>query len=465
MNEIKFGTDGFRGIIADNFTFKNIEKVSQAYADYLVEEKKLKGLKAVIVGYDRRFLSERFARTVAEVLSKNGIPVFLVDNPVPTPAVSFFIRKKQLAGGIIITASHNPPYFNGLKIKNEQGSSAEQKVTEKIEKLIVEQKNIPRQFGLQTKIRQIKIIQPYVNFLKKYLNFEVLKNSHFKIIIDVMHGVGNGIFEKVLKNTKCQIITINGQRDPLFGGVSPEPISQNLGTFIQKLKKANIDLGIALDGDADRIAALTAKGQYVSSHQIICLLLLHFIENRHWSGRIVKTINTTTLVDKIAGHYKLPLKEVPVGFKNIAKEMISGDVLLGGEESGGIGFKNYMPERDGILSGLLLLELMAYRKRPFIEIIRDMQKRFGKFVYLREDLARKDMKKQVSIPPFEHILGRKVVQIKTYDGTKFILEDESWLLIRASGTEPIIRIYAESHSLKKTQELVKFGCRLIWKKN
>jgi Phosphomannomutase len=280
----------------------------------------------------------------------------------------------------------------------------------------------------------------------------------FRIVIDAMHGVGSGIVERVLRDSRCRITTIRGERDVLFGGVNPEPIMQNLALLRATVKKTPCDLALAFDGDADRIGAMCPDGRFISSHQAICLLLLHLIENKRWTGKVVKSINTTTMVDKIARHYGLALDIVPVGFKYIAAKMLQEDVLLGGEESGGIGFKRYMPERDGVLSGLLLLEMMAYRKQGIAGIIRDMEKQFGKFVYLRRDLPVK-LTRQISHP--DMINGKKVARIETYDGTKFTLEDESWLLIRASGTEPIVRIYAEAGSEKAARALIKFGCEAL----
>ncbi len=461
MQEIKFGTDGFRGLIAEDFTFSNLKKIGQAIAEYLKKSKPLALKRGVIVGYDRRFLSDKFAEHISAQISGNGIPVFLADKPVPTPAVSYFVRANGLPCGIIITASHNPSNFNGLKIKNEYGASATSATTKAIERLINSQQNTSPKAIAPAKIKKIDIIEPYVKLLRKYLNFNLLKKSRFMVIIDVMHGTGYDIFEKVLKSTKCEVVSIHTEHDPLFGGVNPEPIYENLAELLLKIRNTNCDLAIALDGDADRIGAMCPSGRYISSHYTICLLLLHLIENRKWTGRVIKSINTTTMVDKITEHYKLHLEEVPIGFKNIACEMQKGDVLLGGEESGGIGFKNYMPERDGVLAGLLLLELMAQKKEPILKIIYDLEKRFGHFAYLRKDIKLKSIKKSKKIPHPKSILNKTVFKVKTYDGTKFILEDESWLLIRASGTEPIVRIYAESKNLRFTQKLINFGEQLL----
>ncbi|MBU4305916.1 MAG: phosphoglucomutase/phosphomannomutase family protein [Candidatus Omnitrophica bacterium] len=458
MQKIKFGTDGFRGIIADTFTFDNVARISRAVAEYLLSKEESVRKRGVVVGYDRRFLSDKFADIVAEELTRRGIPVFLTAKAVPTPAVSCYIRQHRLPCGIILTASHNPALFNGFKIKDEHGASASEAVTRLIEDNISKGEHARKEAVGAAVVKKVEIINPYLRLVKSYLNFDVLRDAGFQVMIDAMHGVGSGIIEKVLEKTRCRVTGIRTSRDVLFGGVNPEPILENLSLLQRTVKSTPCDLALSLDGDADRIGAMCPNGAYISSHRAICLLLLHLIENRKMTGKVIKSINTTTMVDKITQHFNLPLEVVPVGFKNIASRMLKEDVLLGGEESGGIGFKNYMPERDGVLSGLLLLELMAYRKQGILEIIRDMERRFGHFVYMRNDLKTTSLKK---IPHPRQIGNKRVVDIKTYDGTKFILEDESWLLIRASGTEPIVRIYAESGSIKSTRALIAYGCGLL----
>lgn len=457
MDDIKFGTDGFRGVIADDFTFKNVSRIALAFADYLKIEKKHQIEKGILVGYDCRFLSDVFAQRFAGTLSDCGIPVHLTSAAVPTPALSAYIIKNSLPSGVIITASHNPPEFNGLKIKNEFGASVEKKITKQIEVLIKKGKGCGRA-KKPAQIKSVEIIRSYLVLLKKYLNFEILKTSRFKVIVDAMHGSGAGIVEKILKNTGCEVKGIRNGRDILFGGVNPEPIECNLEPLKQEVKNEKADLGIALDGDGDRIGAMCSDGTFISSHLAICLLLLHLIENKKFKGKIVKSLNTTAMADKIARYYRLPLDIVPVGFKNIAAKMLNEDILLGGEESGGIGFKGYMPERDGALSGLLLLELMAYKKKSMPQLIDRMQRKFGKFVYRRRDIKAR-LKK--TLPVLKKILGKKVAMVENYDGTKYTLSDESWLLIRASGTEPIVRIYAEAASEKDVQKLIEFGSALI----
>ena len=459
MRKVTFGTDGFRGIIADNFTFDNVRRIAGALAVYLKKKNAYSSKKGVVVGFDRRFLSRNFAESIAHELSRQGIFVLFCSSAVPTPAVSSYIRAKRLPCGVIVTASHNPPYFNGVKIKDAFGASATKIMTAEIEKLVPRIKLLKKTGRIKPgKIKNVEIIKPYVASVRKYVNLPLLKQAAFHIVVDAMHGTGASIMEKVLSDTGCRVETLRGQRDVLFGGVNPEPIIENLDCLRKRLKETECDLAVALDGDADRIGAMCPNGSFISSHKAICLLLLHFIENRKWTGKVLKSINTTTLVDKITEHYGLALEEVPVGFKNIAAKMLNEDILLGGEESGGIGFKNYMPERDGVLSGLLLLEMMASRKKGIVNIVRDMERRFGRFFYLRKDL---NVRAPRAIAPHRRILNKKVLEVKTYDGTKFILEDESWLLIRASGTEPIVRIYAESRSLEMTRKLIQFGCALL----
>ncbi len=457
MDDIKFGTDGFRAVIADKFTFENVSIIAQALAVYFKRKKNDQIHKGVIVGYDCRFLSDKFALCVARILSVSGIPVWLTKSYAPTPAISAYIRKNSLPFGVIITASHNPPDFNGIKIKNEFGASIEKNVTREIE-TIIKSGCVAAKKRNAAKIEYVDVIGPYLLFVKKYLNYKLLVKSRFHVVVDAMHGAGAGLVEKILRGTDCRVSEIRSQRDVLFGGVNPEPIADNLKLLKEAMLKEKADLGIALDGDADRIGAMCPKGTFISSHYAICLLLLHLIENRGFTGKIIKSLNTTTMVDKIAQFYGLPLEIVPVGFKNIASKMLKEDILLGGEESGGIGFKGYMPERDGVLSGLLLLEMMAYKNKPIFKIISLMEKQFGKFVYMRRDLK---VRVKKILPRLKQIMGKKVAQIQTFDGTKYILEDESWLIVRASGTEPIVRIYAESSSKKNVRRLIEFGCDLV----
>jgi len=459
---IKFGTDGWRGVIGDDFTFKNVNIVSQAISDYINQELRTRQKPKVVVGFDTRFLGNKFAEILSEVLVRNNIDVILSDRPVPTPILSFQTWKKKFTLGVMITASHNPYQYSGIKIKTKSGGSAPQEVTKEIEKRIG--KSETRNQKPETRIKKLNLTEEYVSFLRSYIDLERLKRAKFNILVDVMYGSGDSYIEKVLENKRTKIKFLHNEINPCFGGTRPEPIEENLTEIKEILKKERFDLGFALDGDADRIAAFDSEAKYIHPQKILPLLLIHLIENRNLRGGVVKTIAGTTLIDKVCREFSLKLYETPVGFKHISKLMIEEDVLIGGEEAGGIGFKGYIPERDGTLAGLLILELLAYKKIPLHKIIDEMEKRFGKYYYLREDihtdyrLQITDYKKWKSL---REILGKKIVEIKDFDGMKFICEDESWLMLRGSGTENLFRVYSEAKDLKRAKELIKFGRRLI----
>lgn len=465
VHKIKFGTDGWRGIIAEDFTFENVRNVSQGVSDYLNSQ--FKGRKRIIIGYDTRFLSDRFAKAAAEVLAGNGIKVLVSDRPVPTPTVSFTIRLLGLTGGLIMTASHNPSRFCGIKFKTRLGSPAEPVITNRIEKNLFKKKVKLVSFEAGLKSKAIEVINPipkYIEAVRRYLDLDLLKNSNLKVLADAMHGAGSVYHASVLKGTGIKIDVIHSQPDPTFGGVKPEPLPQNLAEMIAIMKRGKYDIGLVTDGDADRVGAFAPGGRFINPGEIMSLLALHFIENRHWRGAIVKNIAGPMLLDKISARYNLKLFETPVGFKHIAKLMQREKVLVGGEESGGIGIKNYIPERDGILTGLLLVEMMVQRKQGILEIIKDMEKSFGKFRYHREDIELpvktrerivKKLFSKLKGKGANKIFRKDIIKIKTYDGLKFLFDDESWVLIRPSGTEPILRVYSEAHSEREAKALIK----------
>ncbi len=467
---IKFGTDGWRGIIGGDFTFNNVRIVAQAISDYLKSDRKGRG--HVLVGYDSRFLSKNFAEAVAEVLAGNRIKVMMCAGPVPTPLVSFTIRDMKLPGGVMVTASHNPPIFNGIKFKAHFGGSPDEKITDRIERYLLKNipKIIPKDEGIRKGLIDIadeNIVIKYCNGLRSYLNMKSLRKSHLKVLVDTMYGTGDGYIQRVLKGTNCKVYAIHQGYDVLFGGVNPEPIAKNLTSLSEVIQKGDYDIGLAIDGDGDRIGAMTPQGKFINPHKILSLLLLHFIEDRKWKGAVAKTISSTFLIDKIASKYSIKLYETPVGFKHIADLMRREDILIGGEESGGLGFKGYTYERDGILSGLLLIEMMAVRKTGVLEILNDVEKEFGRFCYDREDIEypdelKKKMGRVLKKNPPRKLLDKKVIEFKSYDGIKFICEDESWLLLRLSGTEPILRIYAEANSEEKVLKLIKAGKKMAF---
>ncbi|MFA5410485.1 MAG: phosphoglucomutase/phosphomannomutase family protein [Candidatus Omnitrophota bacterium] len=454
---IKFGTDGWRAVIAENYTFENLKIISQAVADYLGKGKK------VAVGFDTRFMSDSFARVSAEVLKDNGITVILSDRPVPTPALSFCVKSRKLDLGVMITASHNPAEYNGFKIKTPSGGAAGPEVTQDIESRLG--KTPVREDGnaLPGEIKTEDLTADYVKFIRSYIDIKRIKNKNFKVLVDAMHGSGDSFIARILKGTKIRLEFMRNEINPSFGGRRPEPIEQNLAELKKRVEKGKFDLGIALDGDADRIAAVAPKGVFIHPQKILGLLALHLHQDRHWSGGIVKTICGTAMIDRIAGFLKVKLYETPVGFKYISELMEKEDIVAGGEEAGGMGVKGYIPERDGTVAGLLLLEMMAYRNKDILKILEEAEKRFGRYYYVREDLGLKERiePKKENFPM--ELLGKKVIQVKDYDGVKLVCEDASWLMFRASGTEPMMRIYAEAKSLARAKELLSLGKSLILK--
>ncbi|MDD5155862.1 MAG: phosphoglucomutase/phosphomannomutase family protein, partial [Candidatus Omnitrophica bacterium] len=411
------------------------------------------------VGFDTRFLSENYARLVSDVLAENGIDVFLSDRAIPTPMLSFAVRHRKLTSGVMITASHNPGAYNGIKIKTASGGAAGVEVTEEVERLLAGPQS-PR--PAQATVTTLDLSRDYVKFLRSYIDFKKIKNAKFRVLVDVMHGSGNGFIAEVLKGSSIKLEFVRRERNPWFGGLQPEPVVENLKGTMERMRKEKFDLCLVLDGDADRIAAIAPGGDFVSPQKILGLLTLHLFEDRKMRGGVVKTIVGTNLLDNLTRSLGLKLYETPVGFKYISSLMDTEDILVGGEEAGGIGFKNYIPERDGTLAGLLLLEMMAWRRKNMFKILNDMEKKFGRYYYLRDDLKVKNP--GVDIAPFKavkNILGKEVLKIKDYDGVKLICSDGSWLMFRASGTEPIMRVYAESKSLGKTKKLLALGKDMV----
>ena len=460
--EIKFGTDGWRGIISDNFTFANVRKVARAIAVYY---NRLSGGKtAIAVGYDTRFLSDRYAAAAAEVLSANGVNVVLSDRAVPTPTLSYAVKKRGFTAGVMITASHNPAAYNGIKIKTAAGGAAGVDVTSEVEK-ILEETEQPSAVS-EGKIEEADFTADYVVFLRKYVDLKLLKKKKFRVVMDSMHGSGNGFIADVLKGTAVELKFLRREVNPSFGGLRPEPVLENLLGTQKFIKQGKFDLGLVLDGDADRIAAFAGSGEFIIPQKVLGLLVLHLIQDRGMSGGVVKTIVGTNLMDNICSSLNLKLYETPVGFKYISELMLKEDILVGGEEAGGMGFKNYIPERDGTLAGLLLLEMMACRKKNMLAILREMETEYGRYYYLRDDM-KLESGLNVDVMRFKStgsLCARKVVRAKDYDGLKLICDDGSWLMFRGSGTEPIMRIYAESKSLKRSKELLAEGRRMILSK-
>jgi phosphomannomutase len=471
MTQIKFGTDGWRAVIAKDFTFANVARVAQATVDYWKSEvgnrkseifgRELK----VVVGYDRRFLSDKFAQTTAEVFAENDFQVVLTPEPTPTPSVSFAVKNLCAVGGVMITASHNPPSFNGFKLKSFYGGSSDSETCQAVESFL--DKN-PPQFKTQNSKLKISIRdvrRAHYAALKKLVDFKLIAKSKLRFAHDALFGVGAGCFEQLLAGTTCKVTTLNGAHDVLFGGINPEPIEKNYARSQKFLRAHPHDICLVTDGDADRVGGMDGRGKYLSTHQIICLLLHHFIVNRKGRGRVVKALTTTSMVDKMCAFYNLPLVETGVGFKYICAEMLKGGVLLGAEESGGIGFPNHIPERDGIAAGLMLLELLATEKISVNKMLAKLEKQFGPHHYGRIDThfpleKRAALMEFLAKNPPGKLLRSPLAGMKTFDGVKFFAEDSSWLMLRGSGTEPILRIYAEAKSEADVQKLLKLGVSL-----
>jgi phosphomannomutase len=473
--QIKFGTDGWRAVIAEDFTFANVARVAQATADYWKSEignrkSEIFGFQPkVVVGYDRRFFSDRFARTTAEVFAGNDFQAVLTPEPTPTPSVSFAVKNLNAVGGVMITASHNPPIFNGFKLKSFYGGSSDSETCQAVESFL--DRHPVRSIRLADAVAagqiSVRDVRPaHYAALKKLVDFKLIARSKLRFAHDALFGVGAGCFETILAGTTCQVTTLNGEHDVLFGGINPEPIIQNYARSQAFLRKHPHDICLVTDGDADRVGGMDGHGNYLTTHQIICLLLHHLIVNRRLTGRVVKALTTTSMVDKMCAAYGLPLVETGVGFKYVCAEMLKGGVLLGAEESGGIGFPGHIPERDGIAAGLMLLELLATEKVSVNRLLARLEKQFGPHRYGRIDAhfpleRRAALMEYLKGRPPAKLLRSPLAEVKSFDGVKFVAEDSSWLMLRGSGTEPVLRIYAEAKSDADVRKLLKLGESLL----
>ncbi len=465
---IKFGTDGWRAVIAEDFTFANVARVAQATADFWSTNPVAGTEKQVVVGYDWRFFSDRFAQTTAEVFAGNGFAVVLTPEPTPTPSVSHAVKDSSAIGGVMITASHNPPVFNGFKLKSFYGGSSDSETCQSIEGWL--DKNPVRSLKLAEAIASkrvvIKDVRPaHYAALKKLVDFKLIAKSKLRFAHDALFGVGAGCFEQILAGTSCRVTTLNGKHDVLFGGINPEPIEQNYGRSQAFLQKHPHDLCLVTDGDADRVGGMDGRGDYLTTHNLICLLLHHLIANRKGTGRVVKALTTTSMVDKMCAARGLPMTETGVGFKYVCAEMLKGDVLLGAEESGGIGFPGHIPERDGIAAGLMLLEMLAVERVSVNKLLAKLEKEFGPHCYGRIDThfpleKRGALMASLKQGPPDKLLRSPLAEVKSFDGVKFVARDSSWLMLRGSGTEPILRIYAEAQSAAAVQKLLRLGVQL-----
>jgi phosphomannomutase len=442
-----------------------VARVAQATADYWNTNPPPRTEKQVIVGYDRRFLSDQFARCVTEIMAGNGFKVFLTAQPTPTPAVSYMVKVQRAAGGVMITASHNPPAFNGFKLKAHFGGSAEPGMCQQVEALLDQNpvRTVSFENGANVDTKDIR--PAHYRAIKKLVDFSLIARSKLRFAHDALYGVGAGCFTELLAGTTCRVTTLNAEHNPNFGGINPEPVVQNYAKSSAYLKKHPHDICLVTDGDADRVGGMDGRGGYLSTHQIICLLLHHLIVNRRARGRMIKALTTTSMVDKMCAANGLQLVETGVGFKYIAAEMLKGDAILGAEESGGIGFQGHVPERDGILAGLMLLELLATERVSVNKLVARLEKQFGPHRYARYD-GHFPVEKRAALMDFckrhppARLLRSPVVGVTSYDGVKFLAQDGSWLMLRGSGTEPILRIYAEAPTEVGARTLLKLGLKM-----
>ena len=469
-NPIKFGTDGWRAVIDDDFTFANVRFCAQGAADYL-KQKGFAG-RGVYIGYDHRFASEDFAAAAAEVIAANGIKVYLSPKAIPTPFVSFGVISKQTGGGIAITASHNPAKWNGFKFREETGASVSSETALEVEKHIDYAFNahkvntIPLAQALKEKsVEYFDLTPDYFASINRLIDLNRLQNTGLKITVDSMYGVGAGYFKTLLSGGTTQVTEINSERNPSFPGINPEPIAVNLQKLLSLVTLQKASVGLATDGDADRIGIIDEKGQFLTQLQVFALLCLYLLEVRGERGALVKTITSTSMLDRLGELYKVPVYETPVGFKYVAPVMIAKNALIGGEESGGYGFRGHIPERDAIPAGLYFLDFMVKTGKTPSQLLSYLYSKVGEHYYDRIDLHFPEEKrlaiiKRVRDGAPKSIENVKVARLDTQDGFRFILADNSWLLIRFSGTEPILRIYAETDDTERVKRMLQFGREL-----
>ncbi len=453
--QIKFGTDGWRGVIADDYTFENVRRVGNAIAYYVHENED--AAKGLVVGYDTRFSSRAFAESISEVLATSGIAVHLSDDYTPTPALSYAVVNLGAAGGVMITSSHNPFNWNGVKYKAGYGGSATPAIIQSIESAL-DAPQIKRPGG---RITSADFKTPYVAAVKKFVDLAAIKKAGFKFAVDAMYGSGRGVLKQIFADNGIEHIEIRGEINPSFPGINPEPILPHIALLQETVVRERCQAGMATDGDADRLGAVAEDGSFVDSHKIFSVILEWLLKRKQWPGDVVRAFNTTRMIDRICAKYGRKMYECGIGFKYICDLMLERDILIGGEESGGIGIRRHLPERDGILNSLLLANIMADEGKPLGQLVRDLQEEYGPHYYARTDLhltneVKDEAMRRVQAKPTK-LGGFKVLRIETLDGVKFFLDAptngngaEAWVLVRSSGTEPLLRIYCEA----ATPELV-----------
>ncbi|OGN97932.1 MAG: phosphomannomutase [Chloroflexi bacterium RBG_13_51_18] len=467
---MKFGTDGWRAVIAEDFTFENVRYCAQGVAEYLIKAK-IEG-RGIVIGYDTRFASADFAAAAAEVLAGNSIKVYLAPAPTPTPVISYGVLAKKAAGAIIITASHNPGQWNGFKYKDEYGCSASDDITSKIVDLISKSyaSGKVNRLSLSDAKKQGLVMTSdldtdYFEQIAGLVDIDGLRQADLNVVIDPMYGAGAGYLKRILSGGSTRLIEIHGERNPLFPGLHPEPILPHLNDLAATIKKNKASVGLATDGDADRMGIIDENGNFITQLQVFALLCLYLLEVRAERGPIIKTLTTTSMAYRLGEMFNVPVIETAVGFKYVAPLMRSENAIIGGEESGGYGFRGHVLERDGILANLLFLDFMVKTGKSPSELVDYLFSRVGPHHYHRVDIKFPESERQTIIQrvknaPHDSIDNAKVAKLDTTDGFRFILEDNSWLLIRFSGTEPLLRIYAETDSPQRVERLLEIGKKM-----
>jgi phosphomannomutase len=452
---VKFGTDGWRGIIADDFTYANVRVAAAAIANYVLANEDAAA--GVCIGYDTRFGSRSFAKVVAEVIVGAGIPVTMAKEITPTPALSYAVRERKASGGVMITSSHNPAEWNGVKYKASYGGSGKPSIMTAIEGYLLEP--LP-QAAVAATVEEVNFNPEYIAAIAKFVDLEAIKASGYKFLVDVMYGAGRGVLAGIFTRAGIPFVEIRNEINPLFPGINPEPILPHIKATQEAVVAEKCDAGLITDGDADRIGAVDEHGNVVDAHKIFSVLLKWLIEKKKWPGEVTRAFNTTKMIDRIAAKYGRPLNEHGIGFKYVCDLMLEKEILIGGEESGGIGISRHLPERDGLLNSLLLANVMADEKKTLGELVQALQDEYGEHQYGRVDMHINEELKQSAIARAKagvaDFAGMKVLRVETMDGIKFFLENaecsgkqnaaETWLLLRASGTEPLLRVYCESCS-------------------
>src|SRR5580765_5391966 len=461
MTDIKFGTDGWRGIIADDYTYENVRRVAGAIAAYVLKHEEAS--RGVMIGYDTRFGSARFARLIADVIAGAGIPVQLANDYTPTPAVSLAVKQQGAAGGVMVTSSHNPWNWNGVKFKGKFGGSATPAIMSKIEEELAANA-MPT--GNQADITEVDFKPAHIAAMCKFADLDLIAKANLKFAIDAMYGSGRGVMAGIFSARGINHVAIRQDVNPLFPGINPEPIEPHIDQLKQTVATEKCHAGLATDGDADRIGAIAEDGSFVDSHKCFAVLLRWVLERKKWPGDVVRAFNTTGMVDRIAARYGRKLIECPIGFKYIADLMMEHEIVVGGEESGGIGYSRYLPERDGTLNCLLLANVMAEEGKPLGQLVADLQREYGPHYYGRRDLHITEEMKQSAIQRAgserTKRLGRfSVVKKEGLDGIKFFLDGsrngngaEPWVLFRMSGTEPLLRVYSEASAPELVAEIL-----------